>query len=219
MYRRFFKRLFDFLIALTAIGILWPVLLLLTVIGAIAMKGNPFFVQKRPGLIDKKTGKERIISLLKFRTMSNEKDENGNLLPDAMRVNKYGKFLRASSCDELPSLFNLLIGDISLVGPRPLLVKYLDYYSDFERQRHTVRPGLTGLAQVRGRNALTWKKKFESDIEYVDSVSLINDIKIVFLTVKKVFIREGIEFNGGQTIMEYFAERDKVHSEDEVKES
>ncbi len=211
MYKRFWKRFFDFWIALIALIIFSPLLLILTVVGAIAMKGNPFFVQKRPGLIDKKTGKERIISLLKFRTMSNEKDAEGNLLPDEKRLNKYGKFLRASSCDELPSLVNLLIGSCSLVGPRPLLVKYLDFYSDWERQRHTVRPGITGLAQVSGRNAITWKNKFEKDIEYVNSVSLKTDLKILVLTVKKVFIREGIEFSGNnETIMDYFASREQI---------
>ncbi len=218
MYRKFWKRFFDFWIALIALIVLFPLLLILTIVGAIAMKGNPFFVQKRPGMIDKKTGKERIISLLKFRTMSNEKDADGNLLPDKMRLNKYGKFLRASSCDELPSLINLLIGSCSLVGPRPLLVKYLDYYSDFERQRHTVRPGITGLAQVSGRNAITWKNKFEKDVEYVNTVSLKTDLRILFLTVKKVFIHEGIEFSGNnETVMDYFASREQT-KETEVNE-
>ena len=214
MYKKFFKRFLDFIIALIALIMLIPIMLILTVVGAIAMKGNPFFVQKRPGLIDKRTGKERIISLLKFRTMSNEKDSEGNFLPDAMRVNRYGKFLRASSCDELPSLINMLIGDISLVGPRPLLVKYLDYYTDWERQRHTVRPGLTGLAQVSGRNALSWEEKFEKDIEYIKTVSFITDMKIIVLTVKKVFAREGIEFQGNQTIMDYFASHEQKQTDE-----
>ncbi len=214
MYKRFWKRFFDFWIALIALIILSPLLLILTVVGTIAMRGNPFFVQKRPGMIDEKTGKEKIVYLLKFRTMSNAKDADGNLLPDAQRVNKYGKLLRASSCDELPSLINLLIADISLVGPRPLLVKYLDHYSEWERQRHTVRPGITGLAQVSGRNAITWKKKFEKDIEYINTVSLKTDLKILFLTVKKVFVREGIEFTGNETIMDYFASRDAVQEQE-----
>ncbi len=207
MYKNYLKRFFDFMIALIALTVLSPLMLILTVIGAIAMKGNPFFVQKRPGMIDKRTGNERIIHLLKFRTMSNAKDAEGNFLPDAVRLNKYGKFLRASSCDELPSLINMLIGDISLIGPRPLLVKYLDYYSDWERQRHTVRPGLTGLAQVSGRNALTWQKRFEKDVEYINTVSFSTDFKILILTVKKVFIREGIEFKSTETIMDYFSSR------------
>lgn len=209
MYAKFWKRIFDFIISLIALVILSPLLVLLTVIGAIAMGGNPFFVQKRPGMIDKKIGKERIISLLKFRTMSNKTGSDGELLPDAQRLNKYGRFLRATSLDELPSLVNMLIGEISLVGPRPWLCKYLDYYSDWERQRHTVRPGLTGLAQVSGRNALTWKTRFEKDIEYVENISLRLDIKILLLTVKKVFIHEGIEFTNNQTIMEYFSDKDR----------
>lgn len=212
MYVKFFKRFLDFTLSLIALVILSPLLLILTVVGAIAMKGNPFFVQKRPGMIDKKTGKERIISLLKFRTMSNDTDSEGELLPDAMRVNKYGKFLRASSCDELPSLINLLIGDISLVGPRPLLIKYLDYY-DWERRRHTVRPGLTGLAQAKGRNAITWKQKFEYDVEYVNTISLKTDIKIILLTIRKVLKHDGINFDGGIVIMDYFAQRDAVQNE------
>lgn len=218
MYKKYIKRFFDFTIAFIALIVLIPIMLILTVVGAIAMKGNPFFVQKRPGLIDQKTGKERIIALLKFRTMSNETDAEGNLLPDAMRINRYGKFLRATSCDELPSLVNMLIGDISLVGPRPLLVKYLDYYTDWERQRHTVRPGLTGLAQVSGRNALSWEKKFEKDIEYINSMSFMTDMKIILLTVKKVFAREGIEYKGGQTIMDYFAAHEQRRT-DEVSVS
>ena len=208
MYAGFFKRLFDFLLALTALCILSPILVILMIVGAIAMGGNPFFTQLRPGRIDKKTGKERIFKLVKFRTMSNKKDADGNLLPDKERLNKYGRILRSTSLDELPELWNILIGDMSLIGPRPLLPKYLDYYNDWEHQRHLVRPGLTGLAQVSGRNALTWKKRFEKDVEYVQNVSLRMDLKIVFMTVRKVFVREGIEFGNTGTIMEYFAERE-----------
>ena len=209
MYAGFLKRLFDFLLALTALCILAPILVILMIVGAIAMGGNPFFTQLRPGRIDKKTGKERIFKLVKFRSMSNKKDAGGNLLPDKERLNKYGRILRSTSLDELPELWNILVGDMSLIGPRPLLPKYLEHYNDWERQRHLVRPGLTGLAQVSGRNALTWKSRFEKDVEYVQNVSFLMDMKIIFMTVKKVFAREGIEFKNTGTIMEYFAEREE----------
>lgn len=209
MYAGFLKRLFDFLLALTALCILSPILVILMIVGAVAMGGNPFFTQLRPGRIDKKTGKERIFKLVKFRSMSNKKDADGNLLPDKERLNKYGRILRSTSLDELPELWNILIGDMSLIGPRPLLPKYLEHYNDWERQRHLVRPGLTGLAQVSGRNALTWRARFEKDVEYVQNVSFLMDMKIIFLTVKKVFAREGIEFKNTGTIMEYFAEREE----------
>lgn len=192
MYAKFFKRFFDFLLSLIALIVLSPILLILTIIGAIAMRGNPFFVQKRPGKINKKTGKEKIFKLIKFRTMSNKKDRNGKLLPDAQRLNKYGRFLRATSLDELPELINILCGDMSIVGPRPLAVLYLDYYTEEERRRHDVRPGLTGLAQVNGRNAISWENKFAYDVKYINSISLWTDLSILFLTVKKVFVREGI---------------------------
>ncbi len=155
------------------------------------MGGNPFFFQKRPGKIGK-DGEEKIFTLIKFRTMSNKKDENGKLLPDSQRLNKYGRLLRATSLDEIPELINILKGDMSFVGPRPLAVSYLPYYTEEERHRHDVRPGLTGLAQVSGRNSISWEKKFEYDVEYVNNMSLAMDIKVMFLTVKKVFVREGI---------------------------
>ena len=158
MYAKFLKRLIDFLLSLTALIILSPILLILTVVGAIAMKGNPFFVQKRPGKIDK-SGNEKIFSLIKFRTMTCEKDADGNLLPDEKRLIKYGKILRSTSLDELPELVNILKGDMSIVGPRPLLVKYLPLYSKEQRRRHNVRPGLTGLAQVNGRNLVSWEER------------------------------------------------------------
>ncbi len=180
------------MLSLLALLVLSPVLLILTIVGAIAMGGNPFFVQKRPGKINKKTGRERIFKLIKFRTMSNKKDAEGNLLPDERRLNGYGKFLRATSLDELPELVNILIGDMSIVGPRPLAVVYLPYYTEEERRRHDVRPGLTGLAQVNGRNALTWEERFAYDLQYIEKITLWRDIKILFLTVKKVFVREGI---------------------------
>lgn len=193
MYAKFFKRLFDFLLSLIALLVLSPVLLILTIIGAIAMKGNPFFTQLRPGKINKKTGKEKIFKLIKFRTMSNAKDKEGNLLPDDKRLNKYGRFLRSTSLDELPELLNILIGDMSIVGPRPLLVRYLPYYTEEERHRHDVRPGLTGWAQVNGRNFITWEETFELDLYYVQNVGLRLDIKIMFLTFKKVLFCADVE--------------------------
>lgn len=192
MYAKFFKRLLDLLISLTAILILSPIFLILIIVGAIAMHGNPFFTQLRPGRINKKTGEEKIFRLIKFRTMSNKKDSEGNFLPDAVRLNKYGRILRSTSLDELPELFNILLGQMSIVGPRPLAVIYLPYYTEEERHRHDVRPGLTGLAQVNGRNALKWEERFAYDLEYVSRVTFAHDIKILFLTVKKVLVRDGI---------------------------
>lgn len=203
MYAKFFKRFFDFILSLTALIVLSPVLLILIIIGAIAMKGNPFFIQKRPGMIDKKTGKERILSLVKFRTMTNERDSDGNLLPDEKRLVPYGKFLRSSSLDELPSLINILVGSLSIVGPRPLLVAYLPLYSPEQRRRHEVRPGLTGYAQAYGRNSLIWEEKFEKDVYYVDHISLWLDIKIIFKTVAVVLKREGISSETSATMEEF----------------
>ena len=192
MYAKFFKRLLDVMISFFFIVLIFPLLLLFTILGAIVMKGNPFFIQRRTGKIDKKTGQEKIIRLIKFRSMSNAKDEYGKLLPNKDRLNKYGKFIRATSIDELPSLINILKGDISIVGPRPLAISYLKYYTQEERRRHTVRPGLTGLAQCKGRNNLSWEEKFKYDLNYVDNVSLWLDIKIIFSTIGKVLKREGI---------------------------
>lgn len=186
MYAKFLKRAIDFFLSLIAVLILSPILVILIIVGAIAMKGNPFFTQMRPGKINKKTGKEKIFRLIKFRTMSNAKDENGNLLPDDKRLNKYGKFLRKTSLDELPELLNILVGDMAIVGPRPLLVRYLPYYTEEERKRHTVRPGMTGWAQVNGRNFISWEETFELDVDYVNKITFGRDIKIIFLTVKKV---------------------------------
>ena len=190
MYKHFFKRFFDFMISLTAILIISPILLVMAIVGAIAMKGNPFFCQLRPGKKDK-SGNERIFRLIKFRTMSNAKDKDGNLLPDAERLNGYGKFLRSTSLDELPELFNILIGDMALVGPRPQLVRDMVFMTDEQRVRHSVRPGLTGLAQVSGRNNITWEKKFEYDLEYINSgITLFGDLAILFKTAFKVLKRE-----------------------------
>ena len=187
MYAKFFKRLIDFILSLCAVIILSPLLLILTIVGAIKMKGNPFFTQERPGW------HEKVFKLIKFRTMTNEKDKYGNLLPDEVRLNGYGKFLRSTSLDELPELFNILCGQLSIIGPRPLLVSYLQYYTEEEHHRHDVRPGLTGYAQVHGRNYVTWEEKFKMDLWYVEHISFLTDLKILLDTVMVVFKRENIE--------------------------
>lgn len=203
MYTKFVKRFFDIILSFSALIVLSPVLLILTVIGAIVMRGNPFFVQKRPGMIHQETGEERILSLIKFRTMTNERDLQGNLLPDEKRLVPYGKFLRSTSLDELPSLVNIIVGNMSIVGPRPLLVAYIPRYSPEQRRRHRVRPGLTGYAQAYGRNCLTWEEKFEKDVYYVDHVSLWLDMKIIFKTVAVVLKREGISSETSATMEEF----------------
>ena len=203
LYKPFFKRFYDFVLSLLALILLSPLLIALTVVGAIAMHGNPFFTQLRPGKKDK-NGNEKIFRLIKFRTMSNKKDADGNLLPDAQRLNKYGKFLRKSSLDELGELLNILKGDMSIVGPRPLLVKYIPLYNDEQRRRHNVRPGLTGYAQVHGRNAISWEEKFKLDGYYVDCYSLMLDIKIIFATIGSVLSKSGIS-SGTSATMEEFA--------------
>lgn len=186
MYEKFFKRGLDFIVSLCALIALSPIFVILTITGFITMKGNPFFIQKRPGK------NERIISLLKFRTMTNEKDEDGKLLPDENRLVPYGKFLRSTSLDELPSLVNILIGDLSVIGPRPLLVEYLPWYTERERHRHDVRPGLTGWAQVNGRNTVDWDRRFALDVEYVNNISFMFDLKIFFMTIQKVLKRSDV---------------------------
>ena len=209
MYQKFFKRFFDFTLSLIALVVLFPLLLILTVIGAIAMKGNPFFVQPRPGKKGK-DGNEKIFNLIKFRTMSNAKDKEGNLLPDDIRLNKYGRFLRSTSLDELPELLNILKGDMSIVGPRPLLVKYIPRYTETQRRRHDVRPGLTGYAQVMGRNAISWEEKFEYDVEYVSSITFWGDVKIILETVKAVFNRKGITSETSATMEEFMGSTEEV---------
>ena len=203
IYARYIKRIMDFVLSLCAIIVLSPILLILTVIGAIVMKGNPFFVQERPGKIDPKTGKERIFKLIKFRTMTCEKGKDGNLLPDARRITPYGNWIRKCSLDELLELINILKGDMSIVGPRPLLVKYLPLYTEKQRRRHDVRPGLTGLAQISGRNTLSWEDRFEIDLQYVKNISFLGDIKIITYTLKKVLIREGISSTTSETMEEF----------------
>lgn len=182
MYAKYFKRPLDFFLSFCAIIVLSPILLVLTILGAVMMKGNPFFTQLRPGK------DEKIFKLIKFRTMTCEKDENGKPLPDDVRLTKYGKFLRSTSLDELPELFNILKGDMSIVGPRPLLPEYLPYYTEEEKHRHDVRPGLTGLAQVNGRTVCGWDKKFQFDIEYVNSITFLFDVKIIVKTILVFFM-------------------------------
>ena len=214
MYRLFFKRFFDFCISVSAVLLLSPILLMLTILGTIEMRGNPFYVQKRPGKRNKKTGQEKIIKLIKFRSMTNEKDANGKLLPDKDRLNKYGRIIRATSLDELPSLINIVKGDISIVGPRPLAVIYLKYYTKEERHRHDVRPGLTGLAQVNGRNNLTWEEKFTYDLEYVKNVTFVNDIKIILKTIRKVISHEVIEQGEERPMSLHIELKDWILSDD-----
>ena len=196
MYAKFFKRALDIVLSFLALTVLSPILLIFSVVGAFAMHGNPFFTQLRPGKKGK-DGKEKIFKLIKFRTMSNRRDENGNLLPDNTRLNGYGRWLRSTSIDELPELINILIGDLSVVGPRPQLVRDMVFMTAEQRRRHDIRPGLTGLAQINGRNNITWEQKFEYDLLYIDSgITFLGDAKIVLKTVATVLkrsdtVREG----------------------------
>lgn len=203
IYENYLKRVMDFILSLIAIIIFSPLLVILSLIGLVAMKGNPFFCQPRPGKIDKKTGNEKIFKLIKFRTMSNEKDKDENLLPDNVRLNSYGKFLRSTSLDELPSLINILNGDLSIVGPRPQLVRDMVFMNPVQRERHLVRPGLTGLAQVNGRNNITWEQKFEYDLIYIKDISFIGDIKIILQTIGKVLKRSDIVREGTVSDMDF----------------
>lgn len=197
IYEKYIKRLLDFTLSLCALVVLSPVLLVLTIVGAITMKGNPFFIQERPGK------DERIFKLVKFRTMSNAKDKDGNLLPDEVRLNKYGRILRSTSLDELPELWNILKGDMSIVGPRPLAVQYLGFYNEFENRRHEVLPGLTGLAQINGRNCINWPERFAYDIEYVDNISPYTDAKIIFKTVLKVIKGSDVSVRSTGTVIDF----------------
>lgn len=198
MYKVFFKRIIDFTIALIALIVFSPLFLVLIIYLYFANKGaGVFFTQNRPGK------KEKIFRVVKFKTMTDERDSEGNLLSDAQRITKIGKFVRSTSLDELPQLLNVLKGDMALIGPRPLLVQYLPLYSEKQAHRHDVRPGITGWAQVNGRNAISWEQKFELDVWYVDHISFLLDLKIVFLTIKKVFQREGIS-SGTSDTMEFF---------------
>lgn len=203
MYAKFLKRPIDFALSLCALVVLSPVFLILIVSGAAAMKGNPFFTQLRPGKISKKTGEEKIFRLVKFRTMTCEKDKDGNFLPDEKRLTKYGKLLRSTSLDELPELFNILKGDMSLVGPRPQLVRDMVFMTEQQRLRHKVRPGLSGLAQINGRNAIKWENKLAYDLEYIEKITFFADMRIIFQTVVKVFKRADISEDGMETAEDF----------------
>lgn len=210
MYAKFFKRFLDFTLSLCALIVLSPVLLVLIVLGAIKMKGNPFFTQERPGK------DEKIFKLIKLRTMTYEKDKEGNLLPDEQRLIKYGKMLRSTSLDELPELINIFIGDMSIIGPRPLLVKYLPRYNEEQRHRHDVRPGLTGYAQAHGRNAVSWEDKFAMDVWYTRNVSFKLDVQIIWDTVMTVLKRDGISSETSATMEEFMGTLESVVSSQEV---
>ncbi|MFJ7974833.1 sugar transferase [Peribacillus sp. NPDC096379] len=194
IYREFIKRPMDFILSLMAIIVLSPVLLVVALLVRAKLGSPVLFKQERPGL------KEQIFIMYKFRTMTDARNVHGKLLPDQIRLTKFGRFLRSTSLDELPELFNILKGDMAIIGPRPLLVQYLPLYNDQQKLRHEVRPGLSGLAQVNGRNAISWEEKFKLDVEYVDNISLIEDLKIILLTIKKVFVREGINSETAATM-------------------
>lgn len=197
MYKSYIKRILDFLLALLGFILLFPIFILVMIGLFFSNNGKPFFFQTRPGK------NEKLFKIIKFKTMNDEKDTAGNLLPDAQRLTIIGKFVRKTSLDEIPQLLNVVKGDMSLVGPRPLLVQYLPLYNEYQKKRHNVRPGITGWAQVNGRNAISWQQKFEYDVWYVTNISFLLDVKIIFLTIKKVFISEGIS-QDGQATMEYF---------------
>lgn len=197
MYEKFLKRCLDFVLSFCALVILSPIFIILIILGMIFMGGNPFFTQKRPGK------NERIFKLVKFRTMNNRCDKNGELLPDDVRLNKYGRILRSTSLDELPELINILKGDMSIVGPRPQLVRDMVFMSREQRRRHSVRPGLTGLAQVNGRNNITWEQKFEYDLQYIGDITFWNDVKIIIKTVEKVLKRSDVVREGTDSDMDF----------------
>lgn len=194
IYRRFVKRPMDFILSLIAIIVLSPVLLIVALLVRVKLGSPIIFKQDRPGF------NEKAFKMYKFRTMTDERDENGKILPDSMRLTKFGKFLRETSLDELPELWNIVRGDMGIIGPRPLLPQYLPLYNTHQKRRHEVRPGLSGLAQVNGRNAISWEDKFSLDIKYVDNISFIEDWKIIFLTIKKVFVKEGVSSNTAVTM-------------------
>lgn len=197
MYAKYIKRILDFVLSLVALIVLSPVLLIVAILVRVKLGSPVVFKQQRPGK------NEKIFTLYKFRTMTDKKDENGNLLPDSERLTKFGKFLRSTSLDELPELVNILKGDMAIVGPRPLLVEYLPLYNEKQKHRHDVRPGLTGLAQVSGRNSITWEEKFNDDLEYIEKISILEDIKIIFTTIGKVFKREGISQENNATMEKF----------------
>lgn len=203
MYAKYFKRILDFLLSLIALIVLSPVLIIIAILVRVKLGSPVIFKQQRPGK------NEKIFTLYKFRSMTDKRDENGNLLPDSERLTKFGKALRSTSLDELPELFNILKGDMAIVGPRPLLVEYLPLYNEEQKQRHNVRPGLTGLAQVNGRNTISWEEKFNEDINYVKNITFKEDIKIILKTIIKVFKREGITQKDKETIERFNGNKEK----------
>ena len=205
MYRKYIKRILDFTLSLIALIILSPILLITAILVKIKLGSPIIFKQQRPGK------NEKIFTLYKFRTMTDKKDEEGNLLPDEQRLTKFGKILRSTSIDELPELINILKGDMAIVGPRPLLVEYLSLYNDKQKHRHDVRPGLTGLAQVSGRNSISWEEKFEEDLKYINKVNLVSDVKIILKTIVKVFKREGISQQENETMEKFKGSENKVN--------
>ena len=194
IYSKFFKRGMDFTVSLIALIVLLPIMLILILLLLITGHKKFFFVQQRVGY------KEKLFYVVKFRSMTEAKDVNGNLLPDEIRLTNFGKWIRKTSLDELPQLFNVLIGDMSIIGPRPLLIQYLDLYTEEQKKRHWVRPGITGWAQVNGRNAISWNKKFELDVWYINNINFLLDFKIIFMTIKIIFVSEGINQNGQATV-------------------
>jgi len=203
MYKKYIKRLLDIILSLICIIVTFPIFLLVGLLVMIFLGRPAIFKQKRPGK------DEKIFTMYKFRTMTNKKDKNGNLLPDEKRLTKFGKILRKTSIDEIPEFFNILKGDMSFIGPRPLLVEYLDYYNEQEKHRHDVRPGLTGLAQVSGRNLLSWEEKFKLDVEYVNNITFLNDLKIIFKTIKTVLVREGISSSNNVTMEKFYRKKER----------
>ena len=201
IYEKYIKRMLDFILSLIALICLSPVLLIVAILVRVKLGSPVIFKQQRPGK------NEKIFTLYKFRTMTDKKDENGNLLPDSERLTKFGKLLRSTSLDELPELINILKGDMAIVGPRPLLVKYLDRYSEHQRRRHDVRPGLTGLAQVSGRNAISWEEKFDRDIEYIENITFMGDLQIVLKTIKNVIKKDGINSTTSVTMEEFMGKK------------
>ena len=205
-YERYFKRQLDLLCGIVALVVFWWLYIILSILGAIFMRGNPFFTQERPGK------DEKIFKLIKFRTMDNRKDKNGKLLPDEIRLNKYGRLLRKTSLDELPEIFNIIKGDMSVIGPRPLLVRYLDRYNEEQHHRHDVRPGLTGYAQAHGRNMLSWEDRFAMDVWYTKHITFMGDIKILLDTVKAVVKKEGISSKTSATMEEFMGMSEEFES-------
>ncbi len=207
MYRSFFKRVIDLLVALIVLTIASPIIIVTTLLLAIANNGKPFFLHARPGR------KERIFRVIKFKTMTDKNDAQGELLPDADRLTAIGNFVRKTSIDELPQLINVLKGDMSLIGPRPLMIEYLPFYNEQQKRRHDVRPGITGWAQVNGRNSISWKEKFDLDIYYIDNLSFLLDIKIFFLTIGNIFKASGISADGHATMPKFSDEMRKIKNQ------